>query len=198
MYCTERDGKYINFKPTKLTDYFTSETINGEYFENGEYKKIEFTPSLDDLEFLRSFKFEDLTFRGTIEFRSGCTQPVREIMALAAFHAGLIENLSELTELLNNNTVIYNNGYTPSQLRDMFNRGIFPSFVDTDNLSKLLNKVVSIANDGLVKRNMNEQNLLTPLYSRAKYIFSPAKQMLNGISNGVPIEYYINDYSQIK
>jgi gamma-glutamylcysteine synthetase len=198
MYCAERDGKYINFKPTKLSEYFNSETINGEYFENGEYKKIEFVPSLDDLEYLRSFKLEDLTFRGTVEFRSGCTQPVREIMALAAFHAGLIENLSELTELLNNDRVIYSNGYTPSQLRDMFNRGILPSFIDTDNLSKLLKQVVDIANDVLAKRNMNEQNLLTPLYSRAKYIFSPAKQMIDGISSGVPIEYYINDYSQIK
>jgi gamma-glutamylcysteine synthetase len=198
MYCAERDGKYINFKPTKLSEYFNSETINGEYFENGEYKKIEFVPSLDDLEYLRSFKLEDLTFRGTVEFRSGCTQPVREIMALAAFHAGLIENLSELTELLNNDRVIYSNGYTPSQLRDMFNRGILPSFIDIDNLSKLLKQVVDIANDVLAKRNMNEQNLLTPLYSRAKYIFSPAKQMIDGISSGVPVEYYINDYSQIK
>ncbi|MFQ9792099.1 MAG: hypothetical protein ACLRX7_01780 [Acutalibacteraceae bacterium] len=44
------------------------------------------------MEYLRSYKFEDLTFRGTIEYRSACCQPVSECMCVAAFHVGLQEN----------------------------------------------------------------------------------------------------------
>ncbi len=197
MYCVERNKKYINFSPIPLYEYFNSESIEGEYFENGKYNKIIFKPDIKDLDYLRSFKLEDLTFRGTVEFRSGCTQPVREIFALAAFHAGLIENLSKLTEILNNDTVIYNHGYSPSELREMFNKKDFPVFIDKETLSTLLIKIIDLAKDGLVKRNMQEEKFLLSLYSRAKYLFSPAKQMTDGIKNGVPIEYYINDYSKI-
>lgn len=198
MYCTMRSGKYINFAPTPLYEYFNCETIKGEYYENGEYKETEFTPHIDDLEYLRSFKLEDLTFRGTVEFRSGCTQPVREIMALAAFHAGLMEKLSELTVILDNDNVIYNHGYSPSELRDMFNHKALPDFADRDELSKLLIKIIDLANDGLKQRNMQEEAFILPLYSRAKHLFSPAKQMTDGIENGVALEYYIKDYSKIK
>lgn len=197
MYCVERNKKYINFSPIPLYEYFNSESIEGEYFEDGRYKKIVFKPDIKDLDYLRSFKLEDLTFRGTIEFRSGCTQPVREIFALAAFHAGLMENLSELTEILNNDTVIYKHGYSPVELREMFNKKDLPDFIDKDSLSALLIKIIDLAKDGLVKRDMQEEKFLLPLYSRAKHLFSPAKQMTDGIENGVPIEYYINDYSKI-
>ncbi len=197
MYCVERNKKYINFSPVPLYEYFNSESIEGEYFEDGRYKKIIFKPEIKDLDYLRSFKLEDLTFRGTIEFRSGCTQPVREIFALAAFHAGLIENVSQLSKLLNKDTVIYNHGYTPSELREIFNHRGLPNFVDSNALSKLLTKIIDLAKEGLVKRNMQEEKFLLPLYSRAKHLFSPAKQMTDGIDIGVPIEYYIDDYSKI-
>lgn len=198
MYCIERDGRYINFPPTPLSEYFSSESIKGEYFENGEYKKIAFTPHIEDLAYLRSFKLEDLTFRGTVEFRSGCTQPIREIMALAAFHVGLMENLNTLTEVLNQDTVIYHHGYTPSQLRDRFNHNDLPDYINKKELSNLLTNIIDIADDGLKKRNMNEEKFILPLYSRASYLFCPAKQMTDGIANGIPIEYYIDDYSKIK
>lgn len=91
MYCVERNGKYINFAPTPLRQYFSTKSIVGEYYDGTKYQKVTFVPEADDLKYLRSFKFEDLTYRGTIEFRSVCMQPVSEIMSVAAFHAGLIE-----------------------------------------------------------------------------------------------------------
>lgn len=197
MYCVERNGKYINFSPTPLYEYFNKEIIEGEYFVNGKYKKIHFEPNIKDLDYLRSYKLEDLTFRGTVEFRSGCTQPVREIFALAAFHAGLMENICELTELINNDNIIYTHGYKPSNLRELFNKNDIPEYIDKDALSQFLKKIVDIAKIGLTKRNMNEEKFILPLYSRAEHLFSPAKQMKNGILNGVPIEYYIADYSKI-
>lgn len=197
MYCIERDGTYINFPPTPLYEYFNRKSIKGEYFD-GTYKQIEFIPDINDLTYLRSFKLEDLTFRGTIEFRSGCTQPINEIFALAAFHAGLMENLEELTEILDDDTVIYNHGYSPSELREMFNHKDIPAFVDQNALSKLLVKIIDLANDGLKKRDMNEEQFLLPLYSRAKYLFSPAKQMTDGIASGIELEYYIKNYAKLQ
>ena len=103
-----------------LMDYFSSRCIEGEYFDGSRYQKISIHPEISDLQYLRSFKFEDLTFRGTIEFRSVCEQPVKEIMASGAFHAGLMENLHKLTEILEQDDVIYHKGYNASELRRMF------------------------------------------------------------------------------
>ncbi|MCH5213226.1 MAG: glutamylcysteine synthetase, partial [Oscillospiraceae bacterium] len=83
LYCTDRDGKYINFPPVPVTEYFKKEKITGEYFADGEYHSIEIKPELSDLLYLRTFKFEDLTFRGTIEYRSVCCQPISDCMASA-------------------------------------------------------------------------------------------------------------------
>ena len=86
MYCTMREGRYIDFTPTAVSEYFDLERVSGEYFDCGSYKSIEFVPEKEDLKYLRSFKFEDLTFRGTVEYRSSCTQPVKDVMTVAAFH----------------------------------------------------------------------------------------------------------------
>ena len=47
------------------------------------YQTIEFAPQQSDLDHLRTFKFEDLTFRGTIEYRSACCQPLSEALTVA-------------------------------------------------------------------------------------------------------------------
>ena len=197
IYCVERDGKYINFTPTPLREYLNSESITGEYFNGSGYSEIQFVPHIDDLAYLRSFKFEDLTFRGTVEFRSVCEQPVSEIMCSAALHAGLIENLHELTQLLENDTVIYHRGYNASELRDMFNRRKLPDFIDEEKIKTLLNNVLDIARDGLIKRGADEEKFLEPLYHRVKYLYSPARQMADGLETGVPLEQYIEEYASL-
>lgn len=64
IYCVEREGKYINFPPIGIMDYFQCDKVDGEYYENGSYHNIEVIPQLSDIAYLRTFKFEDLTFRG--------------------------------------------------------------------------------------------------------------------------------------
>lgn len=197
LYCLERDGKYINFPPTPLEQYFSSESITGEYFDGRQYQPITFAPSLEDLAYLRSFKFEDLTYRGTIEFRSVCEQPVSEIMAPAAFHAGLMEMVPELTALLDADTSIYQQGYSPSELREMFTHRELPAFLNREAASELLTQVLELAKAGLRKRALNEEHFLEPLYHRAKYLLSPARQMVEGMDAGVPLEQYILDYAKL-
>lgn len=197
IYCLERDGKYINFAPTPLEQYFASDSISGEYFDGQQYQPITFAPSLEDLAYLRSFKFEDLTYRGTIEFRSVCEQPVSEIMAPAAFHAGLVEMVPELTELLDADESIYQQGYSPAELRELFVRRNLPDFLERDAASSLITKVLDLAAAGLKKREMGEERFLEPLYHRARYLLSPARQMMDGLDAGVPLEQYIKEYARL-
>lgn len=197
LYCVERDGRYVNFRPIPLTQYFSSEAIEGEYFDGNRYQKIIVHPEISDLQYLRSFKFNDLTFRGTIEFRSVCEQPVKEIMSPGAFHAGLMENLSRLTELLEQDHVIYHKGYNASELRRMFVRKELPDTFEWTEVSGLLTKILDIAKEGLHKRGFEEEGFLEPLYRRAEKLLSPAREMAEGIEKGKTLDDYIEEYGRL-
>lgn len=197
LYCVMRNGRYINFAPTPLDEYFAKESIEGEFFNGNEYEAITFAPEIEDLQFLRSFKFEDLTFRGTVEFRSVCTQPVKEIMTSPAFHAGLMNKLDELREILTNDTVLYHHSLCADELREIINKGAFPDFADKEKVKELLYRIIDLSAAGLKERGYNEEHFLTPLYHRANHLFSPAKQMIDGINSGVDLEYYIKEYAEI-
>lgn len=194
LYCVERDGKYINFPPIPLPTYFSAEEITGEYFDGETYQSITIHPMLSDLYYLRSFKFEDLTFRGTVEFRSVCEQPVKEIMASGALHAGLMENLHALTEMLKEDHTIYHKGYNASELRRMFVRRELPDLFDWTAVSRAILKILDIAKRGLYSRALGEEIFLEPLYHRAETLLSPAKEMLNGLDNGKTLDNYIEEY----
>ena len=196
IYCVEREEKYINFPPIKIIEYFNSKYVEGEYYENGTYKKIQVIPQIEDLQYLRTFKFEDLTFRGTIEFRSVCCQPIRDCMTVAAFHLGLKNQLEKLNELLTKDYIIYHQGYTASELRKMFLCDKLPEFVDKENLYELVRKVLEVAKEGLEKRGYGEECLLEPLFKRALNQTNPAKKVLDLRKQGVDIQNIILDYGQ--
>ncbi|MCD8026233.1 MAG: glutamylcysteine synthetase [Clostridiales bacterium] len=183
IYCVERNKKYINFKPINISEYFKTPHIEGEYYENGEYKKIEFTPKISDLDYLRTYKFEDLTFRGTVEYRSCCCQPIKDSMTVAAFHLGLKNKIHELNEMMTNDEVIYHHGYTDFELRKLFIRNEIPKFVDEDNLYRLTKDVVDLAYKGLSERGYGEEAFLSPLYDRISQRTNPAKKMLAQLNN---------------
>lgn len=156
MYCVIRDGAYINFPSMNLLEYFGKDSITGEIYQNGNYKKIDIKPSINDIKYLRPFKFINLTFRGTIEFRSVCTQPISDSMTVAAFHLGLMSKLDELDELISNDEVIYHKGYTASELRKLFIKDKIPTFIEKEQLEKLVKDIVDLSEQGLIERNMGE------------------------------------------
>lgn len=197
IYCVERDEKYINFKPINIVEYLQSEKVQGEYYDNGVYRDITVTPRIEDLAFLRTFKFEDLTYRGTIEYRSACTQPIQSAMALPAFHVGLAQRLGRLDELLSNDDVIYGHGHTPVQLRKMLVRRKLPDFIDADRLYGLLRQIVDLAQDGLRERRLGEEKYLIPLYERIKRRECPAEYMLRQTESGESIEKLILDFAEL-
>lgn len=196
LYCTEREGKYINFSPVPIEEYFERESMSGEYFDGREYRKISWQPRITDLQYLRSFKFVDLTFRGTLELRSACMQPVREAMTVPAFHIGLQQRQKEFIDLLKR-AGIFRQGYTPVELRKLFVRRKWPAFADRSEIRELLMDLVSIAEAGLKERGQGEETLIEPLRERAENIESPALQMLRGIDAGRNLEEYIEEYGRL-
>lgn len=195
IYCVERDGKYINFSPILFSDYLKLEGIVGEYYENGRYRKILVQPSVYDIEYLRTFKFEDITYRGTIEFRSVCCQPISDSMVVAAFHLGIKNNLDKAEQILQNDTVLLGNGYITTELRKLLIKTEMPSFIDIDGLYRLARDVVDAASDGLKSRGKGEEILLAPLYERIDKRTNPARTMHNLMNKGTPVEKIIEMYS---
>lgn len=197
IYCVERGEKYINFNPINIVEYLQSDAVQGEYYENGVYHQITVKPQIEDLAYLRTFKFEDLTFRGTIEYRSACTQPIRDAMALPAFHIGLAQKLDPLDELLKNDTVIYGHDLSPAVLRELLVRRTLPDFVDADRLYGLLREIVGLAEEGLRGRGYAEEKFLSPLYDRIDRRECPAERLLRETENGTPLEQIIIDFAAI-
>lgn len=195
IFCTEREGKYIHFKPVPITDYLEADEITGEYYNNGSYLPVAFKPQKEDIKYLRTYKFEDLTFRGTIEFRSVCCQPFKDAMTVAAFHAGLMNEIERLVSLLENDHVIYHHGYSAAELRKLMNHARWPKYIDRNALRELCVSVLDLAKEGLLKRGYGEECYLNALYERTETLHSPGQLMLDKQKAGVPMETIIKEYA---
>ncbi|MBC3795800.1 glutamylcysteine synthetase [Acetobacterium tundrae] len=197
LYCIMREGKYINFTPIPLLEYFNRAQITGEFWNGETYEKITFQPQIEDLQYHRTFKFEDLTFRGTIEFRSCCCQPIADSMTVGAFHIGLIAMLDQLKALLDSDHVLYGHGLATTELRQAFCRGEVPAFINEDDLQSLVLSILDLAHEGLEKRGLKESHFLEPLYDRARRRSNPAIDYLNALANHVPVQELVLQYAAI-
>ncbi len=195
IYCVERDGKYLNFKPVNILEYFTVDKLTGEYPEDGEIKSVEFRPEPEDIAYLRTFKFEDLTYRGTIEFRSICCQPINDVMTTAAFHLGLMGKTEELKKLIAEDDSIYHKGYNSSELRRQLICREIPSYIDKDGLYSLAKNVLDLCSQGLEERGYGEEKYLQSLYERIEKRTNPARTMLERLDSGERLDNIIRDYS---
>ena len=197
IYCVMRDGAYINFPSMNLLDYFSRDCVCGEIYCKGEYRKIDVRPCISDIKYLRPFKFINLTFRGTVEFRSVCTQPIRDSMCVAAFHLGLKDRLDELEDLINNDNVIYHKGYTAGELRKLLIQDEIPAFINKKDLCTLSKNVVDLAYGGLEDRGIGEEIFLNPLYERIKRHTNPGRQIIDLMHKGIKLEKIIRDYGNL-
>ena len=197
IYCAERDGKYLNFPPVNILEYFDLESITGEYLENDEIHSMTFHPEKEDIAYLRTFKFEDLTFRGTIEFRSSCCQPISDVMTVSAFHLGLLDKTKELKTLMKNDKSLYNNGYNAVELRKQLVNRHKPAYIDIDGLYDLAKNILDLCKQGLKERGFGEEIYIEPLYERVKDRTNPADTMLKRLQNGIHIDKIIKDYANI-
>ena len=197
IYCVERDGKYLNFRPVNILEYFNTNTLTGEYLENGEIRSMEFHPQPEDISYLRTFKFEDLTYRGTIEFRSACCQPISDVMSVSAFHLGLLNKTSELSDLMKNDRSLYNNGYNAVELRRQLVCNELPAYINIDGMYLLAQSVLDLCKEGLAERGFGEEIYLAPLYDRVEKRTNPARSMLERLKNGDKINDIVKDYGRV-
>lgn len=199
VYCAERDGKYLNFAPMPLCEYVRRGRIDAEYWdrEAGAHRQFSFAPSPADVAWLRPFKFEDITARGTLEFRSVCEQPVRDAFAPAALHAGLMAELPALAALLAEDTALYGHGFGPGELRELMSRRTLPAFVDPDDLRAQLHRILDIAERGLFSRGFGEAPLLAPLRRRADALSNPALDHLARLDAGESSDAVAADYGAL-
>ncbi len=197
IYCVMRDGAYINFPSMNLMEYFNRDYVRGEVYCNGDYKTIDIKPRIDDIEYLRPFKFINLTFRGTVEFRSVCTQPISDSMSVAAFHLGLKEKLDDLEELINNDYIIYHKGYTATELRKLLISNETPTFIDKNDLCRLSKDIVDLASLGLKERGIGEEIFLNSLYKRIKKHTNPGRYLISSMRKGIKLENLIRDYGKL-
>ena len=72
IFTAKRGDETYYFEPIRAKDYLNTSSVKAHSI-HGEVVTIE--PSEEDFKTHRSYQFQDLTTRGTIEFRSVCTQP---------------------------------------------------------------------------------------------------------------------------
>ncbi len=195
IFCVERDGHYIHFKPILITEYLKMNKVEGKYYSNGSYISVVFKPEPEDIRYLRTYKFEDLTFRGTIEFRSVCCQPFRDAMTVAAFHTGLMNEPQKLVTLLEADHTLYHHGYSAAELRKLMNCVEWPGYIEREALRDLCFSVLDLAKKGLILRDYGEEKYLDTLYDRARTLTSPGRKMLEKIKKGVPMETIVKEYA---
>ena len=193
LFCAERDGKYMHFVPLTLDEYFRQSTVTGEYHEDGQWKTADFVPRSTDLKYLRSYKLVDLTFRGTLELRSACTQPIYQVMSVPAFNIGIRDNRDAVKQVLDESG-LFEQGYTLDELRRMSVMREVPGFMQGEQVSGTLMKLLEAARDGLLLRGKGEEKFLEPLYERAERVLSPARELVEGLEKGKTFKQYIDLY----
>lgn len=162
MFNKKRNGKYEIFEPVNLK----------EYFENEKYGALK-----TDIEEYLSFKNVEVTRRGTLEVRGDCTQPFDSLFAPCAFNLGLICNLDEMVGAVDDFFFENEIKLTNTQLRDIVVKGEkYDKICDEDFLSAFIYDLVEIAEEGLIKRGLGEEELLLPLYKRAATLKCPMEE----------------------
>ena len=159
IFTAERDGETYYFSPIQARDYLATEEIPA-YTLNG--KEAMLVPQEKDFQTHRSYQYQDLTTRGTIEFRSVCTQPLDRTFASAAFHLGLLVNLDKLEPYLETAPFFEKFGRDYKSLRRQFSKKNLSS-AEEMAVVQFSKDLLALAEQGLEKREQSEMIYLEPL-----------------------------------
>ena len=159
IFTAERDGETYYFSPIQVRDYLATDEIPA-YTLNG--KETLLAPQEKDFQTHRSYQFQDLTTRGTVEFRSVCTQPLDRTFASAAFHLGLLVNLDKLEAYLETAPFFESFGRDYKSLRRQFSKKHLTD-EETAGIVQFSKDLLAIAEQGLEMRGQSETTYLEPL-----------------------------------
>lgn len=159
IFTAERDGETYYFSPIRARDYLDTDEITA-YTLNG--KETLLVPHEKDFQTHRSYQYQDLTTRGTVEFRSVCTQPLDRTFASAAFHLGLLVNLDKLETYLETAPFFERFGRDYKSLRRQFSKKQL-SDEETAGIVQFSKDLLAIVEQGLEMRGQQETTYLEPL-----------------------------------
>ena len=157
IFTATREGKSYYFKPVRVKDYLDQKEITA-YTADGNEKIIK--PVKEDLKQHRSYQFQDLTARGTVEFRSVCTQPLETTFAPIAFELGLFVELEKLENYLEDSSFFKNEEQDYRKLRKKYSKKIL-SKEEKEAIQSFSKDLLDIAEAGLMKRGYKEEKFLT-------------------------------------
>ena len=159
IFTAERDGQTYYFYPIQAGDYLSTPEIQA-YALNGD--EVIIYPQEKEFETHRSYQYQDLTTRGTVEFRSVCTQPLDRTFASAAFHLGLLVNLDKLEAYLDTAPFFKEFGRNYKSLRRQFSK---KKLTDEEKTAiiEFSKDLLLLADEGLKMRNKQEMIYLEPL-----------------------------------
>ena len=156
IFTATREGKSYYFKPIRVDDYLDQKEITA-YTADGNEKIIK--PVKEDLKQHRSYQFQDLTARGTVEFRSVCTQPLETTFAPIAFELGLFVELEKLENYLEDSSFFKNEEQDYRKLRKKYSKKIL-SKEEKEAVQSFSKDLLDIAEAGLMKRGYKEEKFL--------------------------------------
>ena len=156
IFTATRGGKSYYFKPIRVEDYLDQKEITA-YTADGNEKIIK--PVKEDLKQHRSYQFQDLTARGTVEFRSVCTQPLETTFTPIAFELGLFVELEKLENYLEDSSFFKNEEQDYRKLRKKYSKKIL-SKEEKEAIQSFSKDLLDIAEAGLMKRGYKEEKFL--------------------------------------
>ena len=159
IFTAERDGETYYFYPIRAKDYLGPPKIHAFALDGRE---ILLYPQEKDFQTHRSYQYQDLTTRGTIEFRSVCTQPLNRTFAATAFHLGLLLNLNKLEAYLQSAPFFTTFGRDYKSLRRQFSKKMLTNEEETA-IVEFSKGLLLLAEEGLEKRGKQEMAYLQPL-----------------------------------
>ncbi|WP_061588004.1 hypothetical protein [Streptococcus oralis] len=159
IFTAERDGQTYYFYPIQARDYLTTPEVQA-FTLNGD--EVLIYPQEKDFETHRSYQYQDLTTRGTVEFRSVCTQPLNRTFAATAFHLGLLLNLDKLEAYLQSAPFFTTFGRNYKSLRRQFSKKKLTDEEETA-IVEFSKELLFLAEEGLEKRGKQEMTYLQPL-----------------------------------
>ncbi|MBI4008990.1 hypothetical protein HY357_02050 [Candidatus Roizmanbacteria bacterium] len=147
----------------------TAKTVKGE--------KIDIEIKLDDICFVGGFAWHNarITSYGTVESRICCQQLPSEPLAISALTLGLISNLKKSNKLIKKKNFLF-----WKKLR----RTALISRLENHDHYVLSKDVLTIAKEGLKKRNHGEEIFLEPLFKRLKDKKAPADDIIKHFNKG--------------
>ncbi|GHU40537.1 hypothetical protein FACS1894193_02930 [Bacilli bacterium] len=180
LFTRTSDQDTYYFEPIQAVDYFNHDEIPAFDLAGND---LVLTPSPYDFNAHRSYQYQNLTARGTVECRSTCAQPMSASFSVAAFHLGLMQALPAFEALIVGHAFYEDYGRDYPELRRRFS-AINLSSEEVEDVAKLAQDLLDLAAIGLDKRGFGERKYLAPLYQRIETKENPATKALRLLKAG--------------